>query len=117
MNWETIYLHLKKNGLDVYSLGQHQGKCLTPYLVLRDNGKTRRRGIEKPEYEVLMYYPADHYSEFSGYIDQVKCAMNELYPCLILKEDEQPHYLDAQVDGYMTSLIYQGTKVSKVNRI
>ena len=64
MNWETIYLHLKKNGLDVYSLGQHQGKCLTPYLVLRDNGKTRRRGIEKTEFEVLLYYPADHYSEF-----------------------------------------------------
>ena len=117
MNWETICLHLKKNGFEVYSLGQHQGKCLTPYLVLRDNGKTRRLGIEKTEFEVLLYYPADHYSEFSGYIDRVKCAMNELYPCLILKEDEQPHYLDAQVDGYMTSLIYQGTKVSKVNRI
>lgn len=117
MIWKDIYRHLKQEGFDVYSLGQHEGECKNPYLVLRDNGVTRRQSIEVPEYEVLLYYPMDHYSEFSGYISGVKTAMNKLFPSLKLVEDEQPHYPDSEKRAYMTSLIYRNSRISKVNRI
>lgn len=117
MTWSDIYMHLKAEGFAVYSLGQHKGKCTDPYLVLRDNGVSRRKSIEVPEYEILLYYPMDRYSGFSGYVETVKNSMNRLYPALKLTEDEQPHYLDDEKMAYMTSLIYQNSRISKVNRI
>ena len=33
-----IYKHLKENGFDVYSIGQHKGICKSPYLVIKENG-------------------------------------------------------------------------------
>lgn len=117
MTWKEIHRHLSENKFLVYSPGQHKGECTEPYIVLRDNGVMRRQSLEVAEYEVLLYYPIDHYSEFSGYIGQVKEAMNKLYPALKLTDDEQPHYPDEDVRAYMTSLIYRNTRISKVNRI
>lgn len=117
MTWKSIYKHLKGGGFSVYSLGQHKGVCEDPYLVLRDNGVRRNQSIEVPEYEILLYYPMDKYSEFSEYIESVKLSMNELFPALRLVDDEQPHYPDDEKKAYMTSLIYRNSRVSKVNRI
>ena len=117
MTWKDIYRHLKQENFEVYSPGQHEGECKDPYLVLRDNGVSRRQSIEVPEYEVLLYYPMDHYSEFSGYIGMVKESMNKLYPALRLVDDEQPHYPDNEKRAYMTSLVYRNTRTSKINRI
>lgn len=117
MKWKDIYAHLKEKGYDVYSLGQHGGDCVSPYLVLRDNGIVRKQSIEVPEYEILMYYPIGRYSEFSDYINRVKQDMNALYPALRLTEDEAPHYPDDEKKAYMTSLVYRNSRVSKINRI
>ena len=32
-----IYKHLKNNGFDVYSIGQHEGICTNPYIVVKEN--------------------------------------------------------------------------------
>lgn len=117
MMWKDIYRHLTTAGFEVYSLGQHEGECKNPYLVLRDNGVTRSQSIETPEFEVLLYYPMGRYSGFSDYIRRVKGSMNELYPALKLADDEAPHYPDNDKRAYMTSLIYRGSRISRVNRI
>lgn len=116
MSWKDIFEHLTDNGFHTYSIGQYEGECKEPYLVLRSNGVQRQRSIEAPEYEVLLYYPMDHYSEFEGYIADVKEAMNGLYPGVKLVDDEQPHYPDDDKKAYMTSLIYRNSRVSKINR-
>lgn len=117
MGWKDIFEHLTWNGFDTYSLGQHEGECAEPYLVLRSNGVPRQKSIEAAEYEILLYYPMDHYSEFEGYIAKVKEAMNRLYPGVKLVDDEQPHYPDDDKKAYMTSLIYRNVRISKVNRV
>ena len=117
MNWQTIYTHLKNNGFAVYSLGQHEGKCTSPYLVLRNNGAILNQSLIGQEYEILLYYPKDRYSEFEGYIERVKQAMNALYPSLRLEDAEQPHFLDDDVEGYMTGLIYRVWKPHNLNRV
>ena len=35
-----IYRHLKDNGFDVYSIGQHKGICTNPYIVIKENGES-----------------------------------------------------------------------------
>ena len=78
MNWKTIFMHLSANGYQVYSLGQHQGTCAEPYIVLRNNGSSIQYSTEIQEYEILLYYPINRYSEFEEYIDRVKACMNAL---------------------------------------
>lgn len=115
--WKEIFKNLKQGGFEVYPLGQHEGICKSPYLVLRNNGASHIRSIEAQEYEVLIYYPFERYSSFEEYIDKVKIIMNGMYPGVILMEDQQPHYPDEDVKAYMTSLIYRVPKISKINRI
>lgn len=115
--WKTIYDYLKSKGFDVYALGQHEGTCKTPYIVIRNNGDGGR-GItmEQTLYELLLYYPSDFYYQFEDYIDSVKQSMNGLFPILKLVDGPSPHYLDPDVLGYMTNLTYRLIKESKVNR-
>ena len=39
-----IYRHLKDNGFDVYSIGQHKGICTNPYIVIKENGESEIAG-------------------------------------------------------------------------
>ena len=116
-NWQAIYKHLENKGYKVYSLGQHSGQCDSPYIVLRNEGSAPRKGVELPTYELLLYYPFNQYSEFEGYIESVKECMNDLYPSVWLMDGPGPHYLDPDVNGYMTNLVYQGLRKSKINRL
>ena len=36
-----IYKHLKNNGFDVYSIGQHEGICTNHYIVVKHNGECK----------------------------------------------------------------------------
>lgn len=116
MNWKDIYDHLKTNGFEVYALGQHQGLCSEPYIVLRANGLYQGIGAEQALYELLLYYPADYYYRFEPFICHVKQAMNQLYPRLKLVDPESPHYLDSDVMGFMTSITYGTVNISEINR-
>ncbi len=117
MNWKRIYDHISSGGYDVYPIGGHKGACKTPYIVLRDNGAVLSQSLTGREYELLLYYPMDRYAEFEDYISGVKRAMNALFPVLRLAEDEQPHYLDDNVEAYMTSLIYVCYQQHNINRL
>lgn len=117
MNYKTIYQHLKSEGYDVYSMGQHKGLCVAPYIVIRNNGTVTELSVSSTDYELLLYYPIDHYSEFEDYIDSVRETMNELYPAgLKLVDDASEHYLDDDVRGYQSSLLYRTFTPSKANR-
>ena len=85
--------------------------------MLRDNGRTGPSySLEAHEYELLLYYPYNRYSEFWDYIKAVKECMNELFPAVKYIGPEQPHYPDDDVKGYMTSLIYRVTEIVTINK-
>ena len=64
-----IYKHLKNNGFDVYSIGQHEGICTNPYIVVKENGESEVAGTSliNDTVELLIYYPVGRYSELSSY--------------------------------------------------
>lgn len=112
MNWQTIYKHLKSNGFDVYSLGQHKGECKSPYIVLRNNGTTINGSVADRRYEILFYVPVSQYSSIEDYVKSVKKCMQKLFPAVRLKVDESTHYLDNDVNAYMTSVEYTAPHVA-----
>lgn len=117
MNWKEIYQHLKNSEFDIYAPGQHEGICLAPYLVLKNNGAQVVMSRNIQEYEVLIYVPANKYSTFEELVASVKQCMNGLYPALKLVDDQQPHYPDTDIKAFMTSLVYQTQKIETVNRV
>ena len=117
MKWKEVYTHVRDGGYDVYPVGGHRGECKSPYVVLRDNGAVLHQSLTGREFELLLYYPMDRYADFEEYIGGVKRLMNGLFPRLRLADDEQPHYLDEDVRGYMTSLIYRCYQQHNINRL
>ena len=106
-----IYKHLKNNGFDVYSIGQHEGICTNPYIVVKENGESEVVGTSliNDTVELLIYYPVGTYSKLNEYKQSV------LYTMKLLKGirrviDPMPTIIDDDKKAYMTSFSYRRIK-------
>lgn len=109
-----IYKHLKNNGFDVYSIGQHEGICTNPYIVVKENGESEIVGtsLTNDIVELLIYYPVGTYSKLNEYKQSV------LYTMKLLKGirrviDPMPTIIDDDKKAYMTSFIYKKIKTKE----
>lgn len=111
--FKEIYLHLKEQGFNVYSIGQHKGKCLEPYLVITETGDMDITGssLMHKTYEILIYYPVGKYSGVSTYIDSVKKAMRGLKLRRVITSN--PIIIDDDKQAYMTFLSYTRIKIKE----
>ena len=109
-----IYKHLKNNGFDVYSIGQHEGICTNPYTVVKENGESEVIGTSliNDTVELLIYYPVGTYSKLNEYKQSV------LYTMKLLKGirrviDPMPTIIDDDKKAYMTSFTYKKIKTKE----
>ena len=109
-----IYKHLKNNGFDVYSIGQHEGICTNPYIVVKENGESEIVGtsLTNDIVELLIYYPVGTYSKLNEYKQSV------LYTMKLLKGirrviDLMPTVIDDDKKAYMTSFTYKKIKTKE----
>lgn len=107
--FENIYKHLKNNGFNVYSIGQHKGLCNDPYIVIKENtDRLINKSVVSNEVELLLYYPLGSYTSCKEFICNVKKYMKLLklrdnnIPFPIIVEDEK--------QAYMTSISYQNNR-------
>lgn len=110
--WQQIYTHLKGEGFDVYSPGQHQGECTAPYVVVKDAGLSQASSFSSTRtlYDIMCYVPADRFSTLEPFIADVKTAMNKLYPMIVPMNFETASFLDDTVKGHMISVQYRNAK-------
>jgi hypothetical protein len=109
-----IYKYLKENGFDVYSIGQHEGICTNPYIVVKENGESEIVGtsLTNDIVELLIYYPVGTYSKLNEYKQSV------LYIMKLLKGirrviDPMPTIIDDDKKAYMTSFTYKKIKTKE----
>ena len=109
-----IYKHLKNNGFDVYSIGQHEGICTNPYIVVKENGESEVIGTSliNDTVELLIHYPVGTYSKLNEYKQSV------LYTMKLLKGirrviDPMPTIIDDDKKAYMTSFTYKKIKTKE----
>lgn len=108
--WERVYLHLKSKSVDVYSPGQHKGKCTSPYVVIKNNGTIGFQGsnqIGSQTIDVIIYYPATNYSDIEPYAWQVQEFLKELKQYIRPTGNITPIILDSSVEGYTQTIEYQ----------
>lgn len=106
-----IYKHLKSEGFDVYSIGQHKGICTNPYLVIKENGESEVAGTSliNDTVELLIYYPVGRYSELANYKKRILNVMK--YQKGIRRVIEaMPTVIDDDKKAYMTSFTYKKIK-------
>ena len=109
-----IYKHLKENGFDVYSIGQHKGICKSPYIVIKENGESEIIGtsLTNDIVELLIYYPIGTYSKLNKY------KQSTLYTMKLLKGirrvvEAMPTVIDDDKKAYMTSFTYRKIKTKE----
>lgn len=106
--WKTIYTHLKEDGFDVYSPGQHQGECISPYVVVKDMGTSKFGNFSstKSLYDILCYVPRDQFSQLEPFVGELEDSMNKLYPAIRSAHYKTPSFYDDAVKGHMISVQY-----------
>lgn len=106
--WQDIYLHLKKEGFDVYSPGQHQGECTSPYVVVKDAGTTKFGDFSsnKALYDIMCYVPGEHFSQLEPFVQKLEIAMKKMQPMIRPVHYKTPSFYDDTVKGHMISVQY-----------
>ena len=109
-----IYKHLKENGFDVYSIGQHKGICKSPYIVIKENGESEIVGtsLTNDIVELLIYYPIGTYSKLNEYKQSTLYAMKLLKGIRRVVE-AMPTVIDDDKKAYMTSFTYRKIKTKE----
>lgn len=112
--FKKLYLHLKNNGFNVYSIGQHEGVCIDPYIVISETGDSDIVGknLMNKNVELLVYYPLGKYSEINNYIEKIKNTMKEL-SCFRRVINSNPIIVDDDKQAYMTFLAYRKIKLKE----
>ena len=109
-----LYTYLKEKGFDVYSIGQHQGTCSSPYLVIKENGESDIAGTSYiiDVVEILVYYPMGSYSLMGSYTDKLKREMR-YFKKVSRVIDPMPTIIDDDKRAYMTSYTYRKIKMKE----
>ena len=108
--WERVFLHLKSKGIDVYSPGQHKGKCTSSYTVVKNTGIVGFEGsnqIGSQTLDVIIYCPRSNYSDIEPYTVQIQNFLSGLKGYIRSTGNITPVILDDSVNGYTQSIEYQ----------
>lgn len=110
--WQDIFLHLKKQGFDVYSPGMKTGECTSEYLVVKNDGSSKHTSFSTDVdlYAVMCYVPKDKYSSLEPLVQRAKKSMKELEPMIKPYGSQTPSYYDDDLNAHMISIEYKNYK-------
>ena len=109
-----LYTYLKGRGFDVYSIGQHQGICTNPYIVIKENGESYIAGtsLTNDVIELLIYYPIGKYSSLECYKKDILNSMRNIKGVRRIFEGV-PTIIDNDKKAYMTSFSYRKIRMKE----
>lgn len=110
--WGDIYNSLKRDGYDVYSPAQHEGECLSPYIVIKIGllNQVSTFSSTRYVYDLLVYVPKDEYSILEAFVEKVKSDMKKLEPMIMPMHTQTPSFYDDGVKGHMISIQYRSNR-------
>ncbi len=106
--FQNIYKQLKENGFNVYSVGQHNGLCEEPYIVIREGGDIPYSNLQITYsiIDIIVFYPIGRYSEVFGYVKSVREALKEIKE-LKCSDEVTALVVDHEVKAYTCGVKYQ----------
>jgi hypothetical protein len=76
-----VYEFLQSKGIDVYFIGQHQGECKAPYVVLKDDNTTGHNGSNKigsQVVDIIFFMPQNQFTKTKSFKSEIKTYLKEL---------------------------------------
>lgn len=109
---EKIYDILAESGTETYFAGQHEGDCISPYVVIKTAGVMQVYGVssEHPLYDILIYVPKNQYSKLEGMREETKKKLKKLFPLVSYAGVETESHFDESNNAHMISIQYQGIR-------
>lgn len=106
--YTDVYDYLKQKSFDVYTPGQHEGECVTPYVVVKGGGMNQAGNYSSNQYlyDVMCYVPKNKYTFLEEYVESVEDAMRELEPMILPMHFQTSPFYDDSVKGHMVSIQY-----------
>lgn len=110
--WQDMYSLLKSKGFDVYAPAQKIGECVSPYVVVKNDGSYGhvQYSTERDLYTVYCYVPRDKYSLLEPLVQQVKIAMRDLYPMFRPYHQQLPSFYDEETKAHGIGIEYENFK-------
>lgn len=115
MIWELMYRTLKDAGIDVYTPSQHEGDCVSPYVVISPQGSNRfnEYSTEVINIDVLCYVPMNKFSMLDPFVNEVKGILEGIYPVIKNTYNDVPGFPDDSNKSMSWSISYEGHKQLK----
>ena len=107
-----MYKHLSRflteNNIKNYSIGQHQGKCTSPFIIISDEGERGISGysITYKEIDLILVYPLGKYSQIDDYIENIKNIMKN-YRRGKWTREQSDIIIDKEKEAYIVALTYR----------
>ena len=110
--WQDIFLHLQKDGFDVYPPATKVGECVSEYIVVKNDGSSKHisASTDNDLYSVMCYVPKNAYSSLEPLVQRIKKSMKELEPMILPYGSQTPSYYDDSVKAHMISIEYKNYK-------
>lgn len=100
---------LTNAGFEVYPPQTKRGKCLKPYIILRDGGSSQWANFSSAIelLDVMLYVPLNRYTDLFPLKKKILAAMKTIYPTFQSTMYESSSFFDDDVDAHMLSIEYQ----------
>lgn len=73
-----LFEYLQDNKIDVYFVGQHQGECKKPYVVLKDDGvNSTNSKVGKGYIDLIFFVPQNQFTQCNFFKQKVKGLVKE----------------------------------------
>ena len=112
--FEKIYKKLKNKNIDVYSIGQHRGKCNNPLVVVKEYEPIEvvGRNYFNNKVNLICYYPLGSYTKVKDFKSQIVNAMEELKE-FDIEMVGNPISVDDSKEAYFFTLQYNNKKLRR----
>lgn len=103
-----IYDHLKAGGLNPYFIGQHEGDCKRPYVVIKEGSaipSIPSNYVGLKVIDMILYVPSSSFIELGKYEARVKESLRDLR-YLRRTGTETPSIPDDEKKAYTKSIEY-----------
>lgn len=115
--WEQIVQHLTDAEFEVYAIGQKQGECKKPYIVVKEDGATVTIVSSTVKtYTLLCYVPSNRYSELEPFVNEVKEVMKDMFPLMRSNGSETPAFIESEIKAVMISIQYNNYRRTESRR-
>lgn len=106
-----IFDTLQEKDIDVYFIGQHQGDCISPYVVIKDFGDNEISGISLDQniIDFIIFCPIGRFEKVEEYVEEVKETLRSI-EFLQDARYRSPILLDQDKKAYTTSMRYKRYK-------